>query len=317
MPGPGPHLMYAMGSGVAMMKLSNGRFGPHHTLTYAVNSFFGPDIGSFSEWLGSFFSSSGSVLGDAIHDPVYYFLILGLPLTFLYSLISRFSLRLGILDSFSGVPLSKRQCFLLIVAGSLSHFFLDHLFEENGRSKMYTWILSTGWWKGQAPVNPDAVFVVGFLCISLLVGFVYINRVMPVKSAINQSYQSAKLILTIASLYCLWCASQIYWVTPRRAPVGEEADLGILVFLAINVSVAEIGEPHSLAKLSGAGKVFQFLPHSIVSVHNCNGVCKLHCNCSKDSSRVNITPLQWSDLCSHGLVSKLTSSIAVGHETTH
>ncbi|KAK0587038.1 hypothetical protein LWI29_016423 [Acer saccharum] len=233
MPGPGPHLMYAMGSGVAMMKLSNGRFGPHHTLTYTVNAFFGPDIGSFSQWLGSFFSSSGSALADAIHDPVYYFLILGLPLTFLYSWISRFSLRLGILDSFSGVPLSKRQCFLLIVAGSLSHFLLDHLFEENGRSTMYTWILSTGWWKGQAPVNPDAVFVVSFLCISLLVGFIYINRVMPVKSARNQSYQSTKLILIIASLYCLWCASQIYWVTPRRAPVGEEADLGILVFLAM------------------------------------------------------------------------------------
>lgn len=27
------------------------------------------------------------------------------------------------------VPLRKRQCFLLISAGSLSHFFLDHLFE--------------------------------------------------------------------------------------------------------------------------------------------------------------------------------------------
>jgi hypothetical protein len=27
------------------------------------------------------------------------------------------------------VALNKRQCFLLISAGSLSHFFLDHLFE--------------------------------------------------------------------------------------------------------------------------------------------------------------------------------------------
>lgn len=27
------------------------------------------------------------------------------------------------------VPLTKRQCFLLICAGSFSHFFLDHLFE--------------------------------------------------------------------------------------------------------------------------------------------------------------------------------------------
>lgn len=41
---------------------------------------------------------------------------------------------------------------------------------------MYTWILSTGWWKGRAPVNPDAVVVVGLLCIVLIGGFIYINR---------------------------------------------------------------------------------------------------------------------------------------------
>ncbi|KAL5855643.1 hypothetical protein ACOSQ4_005445 [Xanthoceras sorbifolium] len=52
-----------------------------HTLTYAVNAFLGPDIGSFSECFGSFFFSSSSALADAIHDPVYYFLIhfLGCP----------------------------------------------------------------------------------------------------------------------------------------------------------------------------------------------------------------------------------------------
>ena len=32
--------------------LNNGYFNPHHTLTYALNAFYGPDIGSFSEWLG-------------------------------------------------------------------------------------------------------------------------------------------------------------------------------------------------------------------------------------------------------------------------
>lgn len=59
------------------------------------------------------------------------------------------------------------------------------------------------------------------------------RRVKPAKSARNQSYHSAGLILIIASLYCLWCFSQIFWVNPRRAAVGEEADLGVLVFLAI------------------------------------------------------------------------------------
>lgn len=48
--------------------------------------------------------------------------------------------------------------------------------QENGHSSEYTWILSTGWWEGRAPVNPDAVVVVGILCIILIGGFVYINR---------------------------------------------------------------------------------------------------------------------------------------------
>ncbi|KAF8005970.1 hypothetical protein BT93_K0297 [Corymbia citriodora subsp. variegata] len=254
MPGPGPHLMYAMGSGLALTSLSGGRFGPHHTLAYTLNAFFGPDIGSFSEWLGStlsdllgfaFARSLGSLLADAIHHPFYYVLILGLPLSLLFSWVSRVLLRKGVLDSVSGVPLTRRQCLLLVAAGSLSHFFLDHLFEENGHSSMYTWILSTGWWKNRAPVNPDAVVVVGFLCICLICGFIYINRVKSLNSIRKRSYQSLKLIGIIGSLYCVWCASQIYWVNPRRAAVGEEADLGILVFMATYFFL-----PHGLCILS-------------------------------------------------------------------
>ena len=48
--------------------------------------------------------------------------------------------------------------------------------QENGHSSMYTWILSTGWWENRAPINPDAVMVIGFLCTCLIGGFVYINR---------------------------------------------------------------------------------------------------------------------------------------------
>lgn len=236
MPGPGPHMMYALGSGLGLMGVSGGRFGPHHCLTYAINAFFGPDVGSFTEWLTSTVglgSTVGAVAEDLVHHPFYYPLILGLPLSLLYSSASRFALKRGFLDSSSGVPLSKWQCFLLISAGSLSHFFLDHLFEENGHSTMYTWILSTGWWIDRAPINPDAVIVVGFLCTCLIAGFVYINRVKSPKSIKTQHIQSVKLILTIGCLYCLWCVSQIYVVTPRRPAVGEEADLGVLVFLSI------------------------------------------------------------------------------------
>ncbi|KAK6261152.1 hypothetical protein QUC31_006968 [Theobroma cacao] len=318
MPGPGPHLMYAMSSGLALTHLTKGRFTPHHTLTYTLNAFFGPDIGSFSEWLSSTLfagSSFVSSLADAIHHPFYYVLILGLPLCVFYSWVSSILVKRSVLDSVTGianqlsriiqveflsklhqdrkkgaktsdfeaksclnhqtitqiVPLSRRQCLLLISAGSLSHFFLDHLFEwligedgvtvvlvghirgpgakmdqwENGHSSMYTWILSTGWWINRAPVNPDAVMVVGLLCTCLIGGFIYINRTRLTKSTRKQSYQSMKLILIIASLYCLWCASQVYWVNPRRPAVGEEADLGVLVFLATYFLL-----PHCLCILS-------------------------------------------------------------------
>ncbi|KAJ1439041.1 hypothetical protein SESBI_02819 [Sesbania bispinosa] len=186
MPGPGPHLMYAMGSGLALTSVTNGRFSPHHTLTYTANAFFGPDIGSFSEWLGSLGGSAdtaGSAVAHLIHHPLYYILILGLPLSFLYSRISSYLVHKHLLDSVSKAPLTRMQCFFLISAGSFTHFFLDDLFEENGKTTTYTWILSTGWWEGRAPNNPDAVIV-------------------------------------------------IYWINPRRPAVGEEADLGVLVFLA-------------------------------------------------------------------------------------
>ncbi|KAK9279000.1 hypothetical protein L1049_028582 [Liquidambar formosana] len=248
MPGPGPHMMYAMGTGLGLTTISNGRFTPHHCLTYALNAFFGPDLGSFSEWLTSTLGlaqSLGSAIEGVIHHPFYYIMVLGFPLSVLYSWVSRVFLRKGLLDSPSGAPLTRRQCFLLVSAGSLTHFFLDHLFEENGHSSMYTWILSTGWWKNRAPVNPDAVVVVGFLCTCLIGGFIYINRVKSLKSIRNQSNQSIKLVLIIASLYCLWCASQIYWVDPPRPAVGEEADLGVLVFLATYFFL-----PHSLCVMS-------------------------------------------------------------------
>lgn len=110
MPGPGPHLMYAMGSGLCLTSISNGRFSPHHTLFYTINAFFGPDVGSFTEWLGSLFGGSahalGSSLEDLIHHPFFYILLLGLPLSFLYSRISSYLLHTQLLDSVSRVGLS-------------------------------------------------------------------------------------------------------------------------------------------------------------------------------------------------------------------
>lgn len=119
MPGPGPHLMYAMGSGLCLTSISNGRFSPHHTLFYTINAFFGPDVGSFTEWLGSLFGGSahafGSALEDLTHHPLFYILLLGLPLSFLYSRISSYLLHTQLLDSLSRVGLSLPFSFHFLV----------------------------------------------------------------------------------------------------------------------------------------------------------------------------------------------------------
>nr|GEV31891.1 hypothetical protein CTI12_AA429570 [Tanacetum cinerariifolium] len=120
MPGPGAHMMYALGTGQALMSISNGRFSPHHCIIYTLNAFFGPDIGCFVEWLTSTVGLGhvfGSSVETFVHDPLFYVWILGVPLSVLYARVSQFFVNKGYLDSVTG---------------------------EYGHSRMYTWILSTG-----------------------------------------------------------------------------------------------------------------------------------------------------------------------------
>lgn len=238
------------------MKLSDGRFSAQHCLFYALNAFLGPDLGPFAEWLTSEALGLGKAFGSLammfVHHPFYYVLLLGAPLTVFYSWFSRFLLERGLLETGSGASLSRRQCLLLVAAGSLTHFFLDHLFEENGRTSMYSWILSTGWWRGRAPIYPDAVLVIGVLCTSLLACFIHINRTTPFKSISVKSRQSMVLILLFIILYCLWCGAQLYWRNPPHPAIGEEADLGVLVFLSVFFFL-----PHSFCIFSMHHKAYQ------------------------------------------------------------
>ncbi|XP_024539039.1 uncharacterized protein LOC9653117 isoform X2 [Selaginella moellendorffii] len=217
-----------------MMHLSRGAFTSHHCLVYTLNAFLGPDLGSFCEWLAqtsSFGRALGSKAMDYVHDPVYYVLILGAPLCFMYSKLSRILLQAGFLPTLPGVHLKPKECLYLIAAGSLSHFFLDNLFEENGHTKMLVWILSTGWWQGAAPLDFMSVLIVGLLCSVLLASFIYINR--SIKTNHSQPLRALASIAIVAALYTLWCAIRVYVMVPRLPAVGEEADLGVLVFLAI------------------------------------------------------------------------------------
>lgn len=95
------------------------------------------------------------------------------------------------------------------------------------------------------------IFIWLYSSVAVLLDILYIDqhcfacRVKSIKFSRKESHLSLKLIIIIASLYCLWCATQIYWVNPRRPAVGEEADLGVLVFLATYFFL-----PHCLCVIS-------------------------------------------------------------------
>lgn len=73
---------------------------------------------------------------------------------------------------------------LLLAWSQLQFKFMGSIYhvlnvQENGHSTMYSWVLSTGWWESRAPINSDAVVIVGFLCTCLIGGFFHINRYFP------------------------------------------------------------------------------------------------------------------------------------------
>ncbi|VAH33212.1 unnamed protein product [Triticum turgidum subsp. durum] len=67
------------------------------------------------------------------------------------------------------------------------------------------------------------------------------------KSVTEKSNQSFFLILVIATLYCMWCASQIYLRNPPQPAIGEEyaKDSTILMLLRLSSSLMEISRAFS------------------------------------------------------------------------
>ncbi|KAK9811918.1 hypothetical protein WJX72_012383 [[Myrmecia] bisecta] len=236
MPGPGAHLLTSLGASCTFAHLSEGRFSERHALVFALNSFVGPDIGSCFEWLtnGVHPALAGAVM-SAVHHPVHYAVILGLPLAYLYRQLTRKTWPWEARLTQQQAPgLSFRQCLLLVIAGELNHFALDVPFEENGESGMMSWILSTGWFHGEAPIDAAAAFVIGTLCCLLVAGYLYINRSPSLSTSAakrQKAVQSAVLLTVFISLYSLWCYYRVYLTKPRAPALGEEADLGILVYV--------------------------------------------------------------------------------------
>eukprot|EP00271_Cylindrocystis_brebissonii_P011837 TRINITY_DN29804_c0_g1_i1.p1 TRINITY_DN29804_c0_g1~~TRINITY_DN29804_c0_g1_i1.p1 ORF type:complete len:269 (+),score=17.73 TRINITY_DN29804_c0_g1_i1:175-981(+) len=248
MPGPGVHILYPLAIGLGLKHLTLGRFTIYHCMVYTLNAVVGPDIGPVSEWLLKKAAPEvGSRIMAAVHHPVGYTVTMGAPLAFFYWWLSWWLMASG--GRFEKTGMKFSQCLLLITAGSLSHFFLDTLFEENGSTPLFRWILSTGYWRGEAPLYPDSCLIIALLCLTLLGGVMYLNSRFHRKRIFNLSdtVQSIIFLAIIATLYCAWCAYNLYGLSfaARRPPVGEEADLGVIVFLATFVFL-----PHILCLLS-------------------------------------------------------------------
>ena len=59
---------------------------------------------------------------------------------------------------------------------SLQTLTFPFLNQENGQAPFYRWILSTGYWSGNAPLYPDSVALTGALCSLLIAGVLYFSR---------------------------------------------------------------------------------------------------------------------------------------------
>jgi hypothetical protein len=249
MPSPVIHIGYTLGFGALIMVSTKGSFTPTHCLLLALNGFVGPDIGSFINWcLIMTFPMIADKAMTWIHHSVGYMVIIAPITAFLSSRLSRKMINWKSTRSLTTdlnnvnmeqtnrnlVPLNMKECYLLAVAGCLLHFQIDHIFEENGEDKFYKWILSTGYFtKPTPPLPPLSVIFVSLSTFALFFGFAFIHLFSSTIStqslAIRLRYTFI-LFLTVFSLYFIFLIiSQV--ILENKAVVGEEADLGVLIFI--------------------------------------------------------------------------------------
>jgi hypothetical protein len=249
MPSPVIHIGYALGFGALIMTSTKGSFTAIHCLLLSLNGFIGPDIGSF---INMCISSTFPILADKamslIHHSIGYIMIISPIMAFLSSRLTRQIINWKNSRSLNNnldnvnieqtnenlVHLNIKDCYLLSIAGCLLHFQIDHIFEENGQDKFYKWILSTGYFtKPTPPVSSFSVIFIGLSTLVLFFGFAWIHLFSPTVSkqslTIRLKY-TLTLFLIIFSLYLIFLIiSQI--LLEKKAIVGEEADLGVLVFI--------------------------------------------------------------------------------------
>ncbi|CAF4727571.1 unnamed protein product [Rotaria sp. Silwood1] len=249
MPSPFIHIGYALGFGTLIMLSTKGSFTVMHCLILALNGFVGPDIGAFIGWC---FEITFPILADKamswIHHSIGYILIMAPLISFLSSRLSRKIVNWKYTKSLSTelsnvnieqtskniVSLNMKECYLLAIAGCLLHFQLDHIFEEDGQDKFYRWILSTGYFKKpMLPLSSLSVIFVGLSTFALFFGFAWIHvfsSSLSKQSLKTRLKNTLALFVLVFSLYFIFLIISII-ILKKKAVVGEEADLGVLVFI--------------------------------------------------------------------------------------
>ena len=228
------HLIYGFTLGLLLLWVSDRKFSIQRVMVFGVNSWFGPDIGALIWYItrGQSDVVSYWVL-LLIHNPYHFPLTFGLPLAYLWHKGTRLSTErdqngLHIVKD-ETKSLSVWQCFVLVTAGSYSHFLLDYIFDANGWQPEYRWVLSTGAWNGTAYFDAWLIIPV-LLTTGFILLFLYVNNPPNPRLQKRQLFFSALVLFVFTAMYLLYLWIRIQHGLPA---IGEEADFGVVTFLSI------------------------------------------------------------------------------------
>jgi hypothetical protein len=236
------HLTYSLLYGFGLYALSESKFNVTHVCILCLGATNGPDAGPMLEFLLTSIPWIGGFIMDVVHRPFGFPLTLGVVYAVLTSWASQFSL----VRNDGGFKLEKGarrvrrwQSWIILLAGCLLHFQLDVPFEENGGDSMYKWILSTGYWERKDGENPNQVtpllaFVFVVVIFGIILGLIKIWSAESLERQVDwqRFYASIKLISCTLIAYLFFIATRTFR-SPKIPAVGEEADLGVGIFVLV------------------------------------------------------------------------------------